>query len=155
MEEASRKIFTEVEKLPEFIKCKHVLAYWSLPDEVNTHAFVQKWYKKKIVSLPVVVGNNLELRVFNGMDCMKRGDSFGILEPSESRLVNSDEIGIVIVPGVAFDKDGNRLGRGKGYYDSLLSDRNVYKVGVCFEFQILEKVATSSHDIKMNKIIYA
>lgn len=155
MEESSRKIFAEVEKLPEFIESKNVLAYWSLPDEVYTHDFVKKWHKDKIVSLPIVVGKNLELRVFTGMDCMKKGSSFGILEPSNTRLTNPYEIDIVIVPGVAFDMEGNRLGRGKGYYDSLLSNTRVYKIGVCFEFQILEKVATSSHDIKMDKIIYA
>jgi 5-formyltetrahydrofolate cyclo-ligase len=155
MEESSSKIFAEVEKLPEFIKSKNVLAYWSLPDEVYTHDFVKKWHKEKIVSLPIVVGSNLEIRVFTGMECMKEGSSFGILEPSKTRLINPDEIDIVLVPGVAFDIEGNRLGRGKGYYDSLLSNTRVYKIGVCFEFQILEKVATSSHDIKMDKIIYA
>jgi len=155
MEEAAKKIFTKVEQLPEFIQAKNVLAYWSLPDEVTTHDFVKKWHIKKFISLPVVVGNNLELRIFKGMDFMKQVDPFGIFEPSGTSLVAPDKIDLVIVPGVAFDRSGNRLGRGKGYYDSLLSNRNIYKLGVCFEFQVLEKVATTSHDIKMDRIIYA
>jgi len=88
------------------------------------------------------------------MECMKKTGSFGILEPTGTEIVDPNDIEVAIVPGVAFDMEGNRLGRGKGFYDSLLQNKNIYKIGVCFEFQLLEKVATSPHDIPMDKVIY-
>ena len=63
-------------------------------------------------------------------------------------------IDLVIVPGVAFDRDGNRLGRGKGYYDRLLPRiPSAYKVGICFPFQIIEEVPAEPFDIRMDEII--
>ncbi|HPE17047.1 MAG TPA: 5-formyltetrahydrofolate cyclo-ligase [Tenuifilaceae bacterium] len=154
MEAASKKIFAQVEQVAEFKNAKNVLAYWSLPDEVDTHNFVVEWHKIKTISLPVVAGANLELCIFSGMECMKKTGSFGILEPTGTEIVDPNDIEVAIVPGMAFDMEGNRLGRGKGFYDSLLQNKNIYKIGVCFEFQLLEKVATSPHDIPMDKVIY-
>lgn len=149
----SRKIFQLVEKLPEFVSAKTILAYWSLPDEVQTHDFILKWYNQKQIVLPLVKGDNLELRLFSGMNCMAEGVAFGILEPQKGEPVNEQEIDFGIIPGVAFDLCGNRMGRGKGYYDKLLKNISIYKVGVCFDFQIVEKVPTDSFDIPMDKII--
>ena len=151
----SEKIFHQVEKIPEFIKAKTILAYWSLPDEVNTHPFVLKWHKEKRVILPVVNGNELDLKVFSGLESMEKGSSFGILEPTSTEVVTISDIDFAIVPGVAFDLQGNRLGRGKGYYDKLLSNNKLFKVGICFSFQLLPNVAVSEFDIPMDQVIYA
>lgn len=150
----SGQIFEKVEQLPQFIKAKTVLAYWSLPDEVNTHSFIQKWYRQKRFVLPVVKGNDLDLRIFNGIEWMEKGAAFGILEPANpAETLEIDDIDLVIVPGVAFDAKGNRLGRGKGYYDKLLASHKLYKVGVCFPFQLIPEVAVSTHDIPMDLVV--
>lgn len=149
----SKNIFKEIEKLPEFVSAKTVLAYWSLPDEVQTHEFVMKWYKHKRIFLPIVVGDKLELRLFSGMDCMVEGVAFGILEPKKGDPAGEKDIDFGIIPGMAFDLNGNRMGRGKGYYDKLLLSKNIYKVGVCYDFQIVENVPTDSFDIPMDLII--
>ena len=64
-----------------------------------------------------------------------------------------DKIDLVIVPGIAFDKQNNRMGRGKAFYDGILNKLSGVKVGVCFRFQIVENVPTDEHDIKMNYVI--
>lgn len=150
----SAQIFEEVEKLETFKKAKVVLAYWSMPDEVFTHDFVMKWYKHKQIFLPLVVGDMLELREFSGMDCMRVGSSFGIMEPHEGKIYNNQAIDFAIIPGVAFDIHGNRMGRGKGYYDKLLTGQNIYKVGVAFSFQMVDVVPTNDFDIPMDRVIY-
>lgn len=59
----------------------------------------------------------------------------------------------MVVPGIAFDKENNRLGRGRGYYDKLLKAANAIKVGVCFEFQFFDRIPTEEFDVKMNYVI--
>lgn len=150
----SKHIFIQIESLPEFKLAETVLAYWSLPDEVHTHDFVMKWHQKKRILLPLVVGEDLELREFTGMDCMEVGPAFGILEPRKGSIAKDIEIDITITPGLAFDNNGNRLGRGKGYYDRLFKNKKSYKVGVCFNFQLVPMVPTEEYDVPMDKIIH-
>lgn len=153
--EPSEKILSIVENLPQFIMAQTVMLYWSLPDEVQTHSFVKKWYTTKRIVLPLVVENHLELRVFSGIGCLVETPPFGILEPQLGQPASINEVEMVVVPGMAFDLKGNRMGRGKGYYDRLLAERSVYKVGVCYSFQLVESVPTDEFDILMDKIIYA
>ena len=149
----SFKIFDQIEKLDVFQKSKVIMVYWSMPDEVFTHDFVQKYVGKKKIILPVVKGDVLVLKEFTGTSNMVVGQSFGISEPGGVPFEELDKIDIIIVPGVAFDKDNNRLGRGKAYYDKLLSQTNALKIGVCFDFQIIESVPVDKHDIKMDLVI--
>ena len=147
-------IITQLEQLPQFIRAKTVLAYWSMPDEVQTHAFINRWHGRKKISLPVVLGDRLEPCFFEGMDSMGAGAAFGILEPKNTLKTPLNDIDLIIVPGLAFDSNGNRLGRGKGYYDRLLKGVNAFKVGICFDFQIVEKVPTGTNDIPVDKVIW-
>jgi 5-formyltetrahydrofolate cyclo-ligase len=115
----SSALLEQIEKHPRFIASHTVLMYHSLSDEVQTHAFIEKWYKVKKVLLPVVRGDILVLRHYTGKDCLEIG-AFNIEEPSGEDFKNYHEIELGIIPGVSFDHYGNRLGRGKGYYDSSL-----------------------------------
>ena len=118
-----------------------MLLYWSMDDEVFTHDYVCKWAGKKTVLLPCVKGDVLELRVFKGMESLQPGEAFGILEPVGELYTDYDAIDLIVVPGVAFDRHGNRLGRGRGYYDKILKETRVArKVGICFGFQFVEEV---------------
>jgi 5-formyltetrahydrofolate cyclo-ligase len=149
----SIKIFETLEKLPEFAKSQVVMAYWSMDDEVNTHDFILKWFPEKRFVLPSVKGDELELREFTGTQNMSTGSSFGISEPIELYSDSLENIDLVVVPGVAFDKNKNRLGRGKAYYDKLLKGTKAYKVGVCFDFQLVEHVPTNEFDVKMDCVV--
>ena len=78
---------------------------------------------------------------------------YGIQEPISPILIPSDLINVMAVPGVAFDRRGNRLGRGGGYYDRLLNNFCGYAVAVAFDFQVLPKIPYESHDIPVNEIV--
>lgn len=77
----------------------------------------------------------------------------GVLEPIDGEDVTVSEISGVVLPAVAFDKSGNRLGRGKGYYDRTLQSFSGKKIGVCFEMALIEAVPTEGHDIKCDQIV--
>lgn len=149
----SAEILAALEAHPAFKAANTVLLYYSLEDEVDTHAFVRKWSRQKRILLPVVVGDDLELRVYTGPEDMAVG-SYGIAEPTGEIFTDYAAIGFIAVPGVAFDRNGNRLGRGKGYYDRLLPRiPSAYKAGICFPFQMVEEVPAEPFDIRMDEII--
>jgi len=85
---------------------------------------------------------------------MVKGESFGIPEPDGELYPFPELIDVIIVPGVAFDKQNNRLGRGKAFYDKLLKTVKSKKVGVCFDFQMIDQVPTGEFDIKMDCVVY-
>lgn len=108
--------------------------------------------KKKLL-LPLIVGDDLRLLLYEGPESLKPGP-FGILEPKADGIeVPKNEIDLIIVPGVAFDKDKNRMGRGRGFYDRLLSTLNAPKVGICFGFQLIPQVPVEPFDKKMDYVI--
>lgn len=149
----SESIWEKIEENLYFRKARTILLYWSMEDEVYTHDFVQKWAGRKNTLLPCVVGDELVIRHFDGMDGLCPGAGYGIPEPVDGFLAALDEIDVVIVPGVAFDRKGNRLGRGKGYYDKMLCCTSAWKIGICFDFQLLDSIPVESQDISMDEVI--
>lgn len=150
--ELSLPILKKIERQEFFQKADTILCYWSMEDEVFTQDFVNKWYEKKNILLPCVSGDELILRQYLGKESMKAGEQFGILEPVGKEYTDLEQVDIMIIPGVAFDKEKNRMGRGRGFYDRLLNTLSATKIGVCFDFQVVEKVPTESFDIKMDKV---
>ena len=148
----SASIMQQVETLPQFVQANTVLLYWSMDDEVQTHDFVNRWYKDKTLLLPCVDGDELRLRRYTGPECMTAGEQFGIGEPVGDDF--SGNIDVIIVPGVAFDRQGNRIGRGRGYYDRFLCQHlDVKRIGICFDFQLVDAVPTEPLDITMDEVI--
>ena len=147
----SEKIISRIEALPLFISSFRILCYHSLPDEVYTHAFIEKWSQKKEILLPVVQQDILYIRKYEQKEKCKTG-TFQILEPSGKDIQNLQSIDLVLLPGIAFDKKGNRLGRGKGYYDKLLTQISAPKAGICFGFQLMDNLPADEWDIPMNMI---
>ena len=138
-------------------KADYVLMYHSLPDEVDTHsALDQLLAMGKKVFLPKVVSDTeMTIHEYTGADSLQPSEPYGILEPTTPELsIINCQLSIAIVPGMAFDKQGHRLGRGKGYYDRFLSRiPNIYKIGVCFPFQMLESIPSESTDVVMDEVI--
>ncbi len=152
--QASADVLSRLEAHPVFRQAHTILLYHSLPDEVCTHDFIRKWSAYKQVLLPVVAGNDLELRRYTGPADLKKG-AYGIEEPVGEPFTDYNSIDLAVIPGVAFDVHGNRLGRGKGYYDRLLPHLpHAYKIGICFPFQLLEEIPTEVQDISMDEIIF-
>lgn len=150
----SDAILQRVEQHPLFSQAQTVLLYHSLPDEVCTHRFLEKWAARKHLILPAVLPDyRLELRHYRGPHDLCRG-AYGILEPTGIPLADPSVIDLALIPGVAFDRLGNRLGRGKGYYDRLLPRLTAYKIGLCFPFQQLDTpLPTESTDIPMDEVL--
>ena len=151
--QASADVLNRLEAHPVFQQAHTILIYHSLPDEVNTHDFIRKWSAHKQILLPVVIGDDLELRRYTGSADLKKG-AYGIEEPVGEPFTDYDSIDLAIIPGVAFDTHGNRLGRGKGYYDRLLPRLpHTYKIGICFPFQLLEEIPTDALDVRMDEVL--
>lgn len=159
LQRMSHAIISEVLRCEEVQHADCVAAYWSLPDEVSTPDLLDALCGSgKKVYLPVVKGESLQWRRYSGRNSMRKG-AFGIMEPSEDADCiwgEWPERSVFLVPGMAFDGEGNRLGRGGGYYDRALGDILRGKctlIGLCFSFQMVDKVPTDEHDVRMNKII--
>ncbi len=149
-ENASVAVFSQLEQMTDFINAETVLIYWSMSSELPTHSFIEKWSKKKTILLPSVKGNGLRMKKFVSADVLVEGET----KTKEPKTENyTGKVDLAVIPGIAFDKKKNRLGRGKGYYDRFLSKKEIPKYGVCFHFQLLKKVPTSRKDVKMDKII--
>ena len=105
--------------------------------------------------LPKVTGETtMVLHRYTGKDDLKVG-AFGIMEPCGEVFDDYEAIDVAVIPGMAFDSGCHRLGRGKGYYDRFLPllHARVYKIGVCFPFQLLDSIPTDEHDIAMDAVL--
>ena len=133
-----------------------VMMYYPLGDEVDVTPVIERlWDEGKTVVLPQVTGEaEMVLRKYTGDDDLREG-AFGIMEPCGELFTDYEAIDVAIIPGMAFDRRGNRLGRGKGYYDRFLPllPTRVYKIGVCFPFQLLDLIPMEEHDISMDTIL--
>lgn len=145
----SKDICERLMQTEQWKEAQIVLLYHALPDEVNTEMLLST--KGKHILLPVVVGDDLELREYCGTT---HEGAFHIQEPVGELFVDCESIDLAIIPGMAFDHEGHRLGRGKGYYDHLLPRlTKAYRIGICFPFQILEYIPSEAHDIPMHEVI--
>lgn len=154
--EASYELLERLAVHEQFVAAKVVMLFHSLPDEVNTHQFIEQWADKKIILLPVVQGDDLELRQYVKGEQLCETD-FHIEAPQGNIFTDLSAIDLVVVPGVAFDKAGNRMGRGRGYYDRFLAQpplARAYKLGICYAQQMVETLPVEPHDIRMNEVIY-
>ena len=132
-----------------------VMAYYSLPDELNTHRLLDELVEEgKTVLLPEVVDDEtMVVRRYRSRADLREG-AFHIMEPVGELFTDYRQIDVVLVPGVAFDADGHRLGRGRGYYDRFLTSHpDIYRIGVCFPFQRVAEVPAEAHDISVNELI--
>ena len=144
-------------------KAQIVYAYMALPDEVDLSVLIDDALcKNKTVYVPKVVQNSNKMIFFDYSKCQFENGSFGILEPKTKNIdeekIAGDQTAIFLVPGRVFGEDGERIGRGKGFYDIYLSNflktqkKSVLVAGVCFPIQIGKQVPTTEHDIKMDQI---
>lgn len=150
-EEASRNAFGMLEKTKPFIMAMNILLYNSLPDELSTHEFIDKWYGRKKIFLPRVNGEDLDILPYD-RSSVKPG-AFGIEEPQGDNVADLSEVGLIVVPGIAYDLKGNRIGRGRGYYDRLLNGTDIPKIGMAYHFQLLDEIETEPHDVKVDMVI--
>ena len=148
--ELSTIIVNKLMNLDIYKKAKVIALYNSLSDEVDTRYLISESLKEKVVLLPSVLGDNMEFIAING-DTKYIKSSFKILEPIGE--IYYGNIDLIIVPGVSFDKELNRLGFGMGYYDKYLQNKDIYKIGLCFSEQIVDILPHDEFDIPMDMVI--
>ena len=148
---AAESVFSRLESSAAFQLAEKILMYHSLPDELETRTFLNKWKDRKKFFLPRVNGVNLDLLPYD--ESRLEIGSFHIEEPKGEDTHSVEEIEVIVVPGVAFDRQGMRLGRGKGFYDRLLATAKATKIGIGYEFQLVEEIPSEPHDIAMDMVI--
>ncbi|MBR5903683.1 MAG: 5-formyltetrahydrofolate cyclo-ligase [Clostridia bacterium] len=142
---------------PDYIAAGTVALYCSLKSEVDTAALIAHALScGKTVALPKVYGDTMRFFAVSSGEVLVKSP-FGVLEPAgdESRFVPPESFDLVLVPGVCFDRGGNRLGFGRGYYDRFLSVTRAKTAALCFELQLVAEgvIPTDRYDVKISKII--
>ncbi len=148
---AARDVFARLEGLAAFMMAKNVLMYHSLADELSTIDFLDKWHEAKSFFLPRVNGVNLDILPYDRSHL--RHGAFQIEEPDGDDTVDVSEIDLIVVPAVAYDRRGNRVGRGKGFYDRLLATSRALKVGVGYSCQLFDEIDAEEHDVPVDIVI--
>jgi len=158
----SRRIEQKLFNLPEFQRAKTVMFYVSTKFEVDTLNMIKKAIKLgKRVAVPVVSKDKKQMLVslISGEASELEYGPYTIKQPKEDHfnLIPPQDLDLIVVPGVAFDKGGMRLGRGKGYYDRFLESKHdqTATVGLAFDFQIIQNLPYGCHDRSVEQIISA
>ena len=140
-------MFTKIIKeLDCYKRAKTVMLYMPIKGEADVTGLL---CDEKVFVTPVTKGNDMYACIMGELEV----GAFGVSEPKDKTPFDKRAIDLVIVPGVVFDKSGNRIGYGKGYYDRFLKDMTCFKTGVCHSFQLIEEIECEEHDVKMDMIV--
>ncbi len=147
------KIKASVTEFIRKMNIKSLALYASFGSEVNTQEIFFFCKEKGIkTAFPKVVDEDLAILWVNSSDELKPGYK-SILEPSIYRIASFDELDLILVPGVAFDERCYRIGYGGGFYDRLLKDKKVTKLGLAYEEQVVKEIPNEPFDIRVDLII--
>lgn len=152
---ASARIFSQVEQHEAFAAARCIACYCALGDEPESLPALQRWSQSgRRVVVPRVEGD--EMQFYDWSPATQCAGAFGIDEPTaEARWCAPSEIDLMVVPGVAFTRDGMRLGRGKGYYDRYLSqpDFRAKTIGIGYRHQLLDVLPVEAHDAPLDVVV--
>ena len=135
---------------------KTIYGYLPYNQEVRTVPMLERALQDgKKVAVPKVYGDTMRFIYLEDMSCVETGYA-GIPEPVADEPVAEDKTALVIMPGLAFTKEGDRMGYGGGFYDRFLAEEpNHPTVALCYEFQILESLPTEEYDIPVDCVLWA
>ena len=133
-------------------KSNTILIYVSKDSEVDTINLINYLLKYKKVAVPKVNNNLIDFYYINSLDDLEKG-FFNILESTTNKKVNDFNNAICITPGICFNKEGYRIGYGKGYYDRFFSKHKIYAIGLCYQECLINDNFDNSYDIKVNEVI--
>ena len=150
----SSQIFNKIATIKEIENASVIALFTSLPDEPQTDDFI----KQLLLQNKRIVAPRIEGEDMNFYDISKgvAVGAYNIMEPIANTPIEPREIDAMIVPGVAFTREGARLGRGKGFYDKYLSRSGfrAYTIGVCYPCQIVESLPAEPHDKIIDRVIF-
>lgn len=155
----SREITSRLSQEKLFQGASAIFTYVALPHEVQTLGLIKQALRLgKKVFAPKIKGRNLNFEIREILDAnkgLKKG-RYGVLEPVSKKKIKAPKLDLIIVPGLAYDKKGNRLGRGGGYFDRFLENaKSIPKVGLAFKEQMVRKIPMEAHDVPVDHVIYA
>lgn len=153
VEEQSNALVSRLEALPEWQSANCVLCYYPVQNEVDIRPLLEKYKDSKTMLLPATAGRfSMSMRRYTGRKDLHKG-RYGIPTPSKANAY-SGRVDLILVPGVAFDKECRRLGRGGGYYDRFLHrQRHGQTIALAYDFQIVPKVPVKFHDERVDKVL--
>ena len=149
----------QLQDTPEFRRAETIMLFLSMEQEVETSTLVlQAWKEGKTVALPRVrwAEREIEPVAIKSLDTSPNPSMQGLRDPVGGTPISLARIDLVAVPGLAFDRRGYRLGRGKGFYDRFLSKKDFHglRIALCFQEQLLEDLLpVEPHDMPMNMIV--
>lgn len=156
-EAASQGVWNILSRIPDFHKAKGIGAFASTPGEINTYPILEGVLGSgKKLYLPRVDRSKTHFDFYPVPDFKNlTTGAFGILEPPGNNPATWEEIDLVLVPGLAFDPKGHRLGFGKGYYDRVLPllKKSALTIGLGYSFQLVEQVPAAGHDIPLKAVL--
>ena len=149
----SRQMTLLVIGRPEFQRAGRILAYVDYRHEARTCYLIEKaWQSEKEVAVPKCKGKRMTFHRLTSFSQLKPG-SFGIFEPEDTPEIHWED-GLMLMPGVAFDRDNHRLGYGGGYYDRYLAEHpGLFRIALALEFQLVEKVPVKPTDIQPHLVV--
>lgn len=152
-EEYSARICRTLKELLVRHDAKVVALFSPLADEPQIWPLVEEISETKLVVLPRVEGENMQFYPYHGR--VAQG-AYGIMEPLACGAVEPCEIDVMVVPGVVFTRNGERMGRGKGYYDKYMSREGfrAFRIGVCYPVQLVGSIPLEEHDVRMDSLVY-
>jgi len=153
---ASGDIYDRLTSLPELDQAQTVFCYISIPHEVETLSIIEYLLGRgKRVCVPRCMKNGImDARLLTGLAELTPKPPFDIPEPAESAvLVKPEDIDFAIVPGLAFDRQGGRIGKGAGYYDRYLRKCRAVKCGVCFDDMLIDRLPMGENDVPMDIVL--
>jgi len=156
----SKQILLNLSKTKEYLNSSNIMFYIATKSEVQTEEMIKTSIKiSKNIFVPIILKDRVDLVASKLIDFdreLEMGKK-GILEPKQEyyRLFPPENINLVILPGIAFDLKGNRIGRGLGYYDNFLRKvkPSIRIIALAFEIQLVKKVPANKYDIPVHKII--
>jgi len=154
----SQRIRERLFSLNEFKKAHTILFYYSKGSEVETREMMEEALREgKRVLLPKVRGREIYLGEIKDLEKDVEKGIFGLLEPKEVsfKKISPQEIDLIILPGIAFDLKGGRIGYGKGYYDRFLRKilERISLVGLAYDFQVVKNIPSEKHDRRVSRVI--
>ncbi len=158
VERRSKNVEKKIQRLSQFINAKCIMVYYPLKGEVNLLGIMRKFLQEKRICFPLVKGNDLLPYQVHDLEDDFIPGPYGLKQPDPEKatLVDRSELDLVFVPGIGFDRDRNRLGRGAGFYDRFLAGlaEKTVTIGVAFDFQVQETLPhISAQDQKVEILI--
>lgn len=150
----TEKILKHLYEMKRFKDAQNIFTYVNYNQEVNTLILIEECFRLgKNVFVPKVIGDEMDFFQIHSLDELESG-AYGILEPIEGCKTASENKGLMIMPGLAFDEKHRRIGYGGGFYDKYLEKLpEFYKIALCYDFQVFNKIVTDKFDIPVDLVI--